>query len=112
MSLSSIFNHVRSNIAICIGGSNVLSFKFRQQTLISLVESPRVTKAVNLTSSAEISLAGSISRGIRGGEKLAINGVLDGSGNILEVVSFCEDVATLTDLEGVAGVIVEVIVDL
>lgn len=41
---------------------------------------------------------------------MAINGSLSGCLDILENVSFCKDIAAVADFEGVAAVIVEVVV--
>lgn len=110
VSLTSILNNVRRNGTISISRSNTLPLEFRQEPLISLIESPRATESIHLARSAEIRLAGSVSRVIRGGESLAINGSLSGCLDVLEDVSFCEDIAAVTDFKGVAAVIVEVVV--
>lgn len=110
VSLTSILNNTRRNGTICISRSNTLPLELRQQPLISLIESPRATESIHLACSAEIRLAGRVSRGIRGGESLAINGSLNGCLDVLEDVSFCEDIAAVTDFEGVTAVIMEVVV--
>lgn len=112
MSLTSVLNNARGNVTIRVSRRNVLALKLGQETLISLLECPRVTKAVNLTSAAEIGLAVSVGRGIGGGEELAINGVFDGGVDVLKNVSFSEDVAAFADFEGMTGVVVPVVVDL
>lgn len=112
MSLTSVFNNARGNIAVRISSRNVLTLKLGQKTLIRLLESSRVTKPVNFTSAAEIGLAVGVSGGIGGGEELAIDGIFDGGVDVLEDISFSEDVAAFADFEGVAGVVVPVVVDL
>lgn len=112
MSLAGILNDARSNGTVCVSRSNVLTLELRQEFFISLVERPRAAEPVHLARSAEIRLAGSVTGGIRGGERLAANGSLSGCLDILEDVSFSEDIATLTDFEGVVAVVMEVVVDL
>jgi hypothetical protein len=61
---------------------------------------------------AERSRADSIGSSARAGEELAGEaGGLDGSNNVLEDIAFSNDLATGTNLESVAGVIVPVVVD-
>lgn len=56
--------------------------------------------------------ADSVGGAIGGGEQLSSNRSLDRSNNVLEHVTLSEDVATSADLEGVAGVLEPVVVDL
>lgn len=61
---------------------------------------------------AERGRADSIGSSARAGEELAGEaGGLDGSNNILEDVAFSNDLATGTNLESVAGVVIPVVVD-
>lgn len=112
MSLTGVAGNARGNIRVSISRSNVLTLELRQQASIGLVEGTRATKTVDLTVSAKVRGTLSVGAGVRGSEELAINGVLDGGSNILENITLSKDVTTLADLEGVAGVVVPVVVDL
>lgn len=112
MSLTSVAGDARGNSRVSISRSNVLTLELGQQASVGLVEGTRVTEAVDLAVPAEVRRALSVGASIRRSEELAINGVLDGSSNVLENITLSKDVTTLTNLEGVAGVVVPVVVDL
>lgn len=112
MSLASVAGDARGNLRVSISRSNVLALELGQQASVVLVEGTRVTEAVDLAVPTKVRRALSVRASVRRSEELAINRVLDRGSNVLENVTLSKDVATLTDLEGVAGVVVPVVVDL
>jgi len=59
---------------------------------------------------SKVSRAFSVSSGRWSGEDFAVDGGFGYDSDVLEDVSFGEDVSAFTDLEGVAGVVVPVVV--
>lgn len=112
VTLTSVASDARGNLRVRISRGNVLALELGQEASVSLVEGTRVTEAVDLAVTAEVRRALSVGVGVGRSKELAVNGVLDGGGDVLEDVTLSEDVAALTDLEGVAGVVVPVVVDL
>jgi hypothetical protein len=97
-----------------VGGSggNVLALEFREEVRIGLAEGTGAYEAVNLARAAQGRRADLVGAGVGGGEKLARDGGLGDDLDVLEDVSFGDDVGTGADLEGVAGVVGPVVVDL
>lgn len=75
-------------------------------------ESARRSESVDLADTAEVGAAHLVLSSGWGSEEGAVNGGLDNGVDVLEDVALSEDVATGADLEGVAGVVVPVVVDL
>lgn len=112
MSLTSVAGDARGNRGVSISRSNVLALELGQQASVGLIKGTRVTEAVDLAVPAKVRRALSVGASVRRSEELAINRVFDGGSNVLEDVTLSKNVATLTDLEGVAGIVVPVVVDL
>ncbi|KAI6773128.1 hypothetical protein HG530_004086 [Fusarium avenaceum] len=101
-----------SSSRVSSGGSDILALKVGQEIGVTARKCARASKAVNLASVAEIGRADSVGRSARAGEELAGEaGGLEGSNNVLEDITFSNDLATGANLESVAGVVIPVVVD-
>ena len=90
----------------------MLARELGEEARVRLAESARATESVELADTAEIVAAGLVGGGGGRGEQLSADGGLDDGVDVLEDVAFGEDVAAGADFEGVAGVVVPVVVDL
>lgn len=61
---------------------------------------------------SQISRADFVRGGIRRGEQLSLDSTINNSGDVLEYIALCENIAARSNLEGMAGGIIPVIVDL
>lgn len=92
--------------------SDVLALEVGQEVGVAAGKGARASEAVDLASVAEVRRADGVSRGARAGEELAGEaGGLDRSNDVLEDIALGDDLATGTNLESVAGVVVPVVVD-
>lgn len=92
--------------------SDVLALEVGQEVSVAARKGARASEAVDLASVAEVGRADSVSRGARAGEELAGEaGGLDRSNDVLEDIALGDDLATGTNLESVASVVVPVVVD-
>lgn len=102
-----------TDVAVGVGGGisagDVLAAKVLEEAGVGAREGARGAEGVGLAVAAEGAAAGAAAVG--DGEQLASNGGVDGVGDVLEYVALGQDVAALVDLEGVARVGVEVVVD-
>lgn len=96
-----------------VGGSGCNIAKVRQEARVaSTSEIARIGKSVDSASAADVLLADSGGRGVIDSEQAAAGGsVLDGSLDTGESVALGEDLGSRRDLEGVAGVVLPVVVD-
>lgn len=111
LSLSSGRRHAGGNITVCSSSGDILAIELAEEISVGLVKGARAAESVHLTNTAKVVGASLVRRLGRRSESLAIDGVLNNSGNVLEDVSFSKNIATLTDLKGVAGVVLPVVVD-
>lgn len=93
-------------------GSNILALELREEVCISLAKGARASEAVDLAGVAQVRGADLVGGGVGRGEELAGDGGLGDDLDVLEDVSFGDDIGAGADLEGVAGVVVPVVVDL
>ena len=112
MALTSAGRDARGNVAVGRGRSNVLALEVSQEALVGLVEGAGAAEAVELAGAAEVGRADFVGVGVGGGEQGTVDGGLGDNVDVLEDVALGENVATLADLEGVAGVVVPVVVNL
>lgn len=112
MALASVGRDARGDVAVGLGRGNVLALEVGQEALVSLVELAGAAESVDLAGAAEVGRAGGVGAGVGGGEEGPVDGVLGDDVDVLEDVTLGENVATLADLEGVAAVVVPVVVDL
>ena len=92
--------------------SDILALEVGQEVGVAARKGARASEAVDLASVAEVRRADGVSRGARAGEELAGEaGGLDRSNDVLEDVALGDGLAARVDLEGVAGVVVPVVVD-
>lgn len=111
VTLTSVGQNAGGNGGVSGSSSDVLALKVGQETLIRLAESTRRAKSVNLANTSKVSRANLVGGSIGRSEELSINGGLSNNIDVLENVALSEDVTTGTNLEGVAGVVVPVVVD-
>lgn len=111
VALTSVSNNARGNRGVSRSGGNVLALEVGEEGGVVLGESAGGAEAVDDTVTAKVGGADFTSGGGGDGEGLALVGLKD-SVDVLENVALSQDVATLTDLESVAGVVVPVVVDL
>lgn len=113
LTLTSVSSNTGNNGSVSSSRSNVLSSKVGQESSISAAtEVSGRTVSIELANTAEVSAADSVGAAIGRGEQLSSNRSLNRSNNVLEHVTLSEDVTASADLEGVAGVLVPVVVDL
>lgn len=102
-----------TDIAVGVGGGigagDVLAAKVLEEAGVGAGEGARGAKGVSLAAAAEGAAAGAAAVG--DGEELAADGAVDGGLDVLEDVALGQDHAAGVDLEGVARVGVEVVVD-
>lgn len=103
---------VRNDSAGSRGRGNVLASKVGEEVGIAGAEGAGATESVDDTGAAERCGARAAGRGAGDGEELTGLAGFDGEDDVLEDVALCEDVGTGSDLEGVARVLVPVVVDL
>lgn len=111
LALASVGHDPPGDVLSKVRTSDVLARELRDDGGISLAEGARAAEGVDLASTAENRLALLVGGGIRGAEELSADGRLNGGINVLESVTLGEDVATGTNLEGVALDVVEVVVN-
>lgn len=113
LTLTSVSINTGNNGSVSGSRSNVLSSKVGQECSISAaIEGSGRSESIELAGTAEVRAADSVGGAIGRREQLSRNRSLDRSNNVLEHVTLSEDVATSANLEGVAGVLEPVVVDL
>lgn len=112
LALTSVGGNAGGDGGVSGSSGNVLAGEVGEEGSVGLVESARAAETVDDTGTAKGGSAGRSGRGGGDREHLAVDGSLDNGVNVLEDVAFSKDVGTGHDLEGVAGVVVPVVVDL
>lgn len=112
MALSSVGGNARSNLAVSSRRSNVLALELGQEASVCLAEGTGVAESVHLAGTAEVGRAGLVGASAGRSEDLTLDGALSHGRDVLEDVALGEDVGAGANLEGVAGVVVPVVVDL
>ena len=93
-------------------GGDVLAAEAGEDARVGAVEGARAAEAVDLAGVAERARAGGVGAGVGAGEELAGGGVgVERGLDVLEDVALGDGLAARVDLEGVAGVVVPVVVD-
>jgi len=110
---TSVLGDAGGNTRSSSGRSNVLALEVGKETSRSHAgESTRAAESVDLTSTAKRSGTSGVGGGAGSGEDLSARGAwVDGRRDVLEDVAFSDDGGASADLEGVAAVGVEVVVD-
>lgn len=102
-----------TDVSVGVGGGisagDVLAAEVLEEAGVGAREGARGAEGVGLAAAAEGAAAGAAAVG--DGEELAADGLVNGVGDVLEDVALGQDVAAGVDLEGVARVGVEVVVD-
>jgi hypothetical protein len=113
LTLTGVSINTGNNGSVSRSRSNVLSSKVGQESSISAAtEGSGRSESIELAGTAEVRAADSVGVAIGRGEQLSSNRSLDNSNDVLEHVTLSENVAASADLEGVAGVVEPVVVDL
>jgi hypothetical protein len=112
LTLARVGGNAGNNGVVGSSRGNVLALEVREEVRISLAEGAGASEAVDLAGAAQVRGANLVGGGVGGGEELAGDGGLGDGLDVLEDVSFGDDVGAGADLEGVAGVVVPVVVDL
>lgn len=100
------------NAVVVRSRGNVLAVELAEEPGVDLVEGARAAEAVHLAGTAQILGASLVGRGRGGSKELTVDGVLNNNRDVLEDITLSKNVATLTNLKGVAGVVLPVVVDL
>lgn len=108
---TSVGSDVSNDTGSSSSSSNSAALEVRKEVGVVRRESARATESVDDTVTAEVGLAGGAVGGRGDSEELTGDGALHRLDNILEDVALGEDVGTGADLEGVAAVVIPVVVD-
>jgi hypothetical protein len=109
---ASVGSDVSNDTAGCSSSGDRLALEVAEEVGVRLVESAGAAEGVELAVVAEVVVADGVLGGAGRGKQGALSARLDGGVDILEDVALGDDVGAATDLEGVAGVVVPVVVDL
>lgn len=91
--------------------SNSLALEATEETSVVAREGTRASKGIHLACASKSSLAGADRSGSRDSEESALGTSLEGVLDVLERVSFGENLAVLLDLESMVEDVVKIVVD-
>lgn len=112
VTLTSVASNAGHHGGVSSSSRDVLARELGEEAGIRLAEGTGASESVDLADTAKVVAAGFVGAGGGRGEQRSADGRLDDGVDVLEDVALGEDVAARANLEGVAGVVVPVVVDL